>query len=86
MLGQPVLAAHEAVVMPEPGDTSPARIEAGFRDPSFALLLAPLSAAREAVVARTERLRHLSIRKTLMLPFATLVALLVLIAWLEGRG
>lgn len=86
MLGAPVLAAREAAVLPPPGDTSPARLEAGFRDPSFALLLAPLSCAREAVVARTERLRHLSIRQTLVLPFATLVALLVLIAWIEGGG
>ena len=29
-------------------------------------------------------LRNLSIRQSLMLPFATLVALLLLIAWLEG--
>jgi hydrogenase-4 component B len=86
MLAAPVLGAHEAVTVPEPGDPRPARIEAGFRDPSFALLLAPLAAAREAVVARTERLRGLSIRQALMLPFATLLALLLLIAWLEGRA
>lgn len=84
MLGQPVLAAHEGVVMPPPGDTSPARIEAGFRDPSDALLIAPLASIRDAVIARTERLRDLSIRQCLMLPFATLVALLLLIVWLEA--
>jgi NADH:ubiquinone oxidoreductase subunit 5 (subunit L)/multisubunit Na+/H+ antiporter MnhA subunit len=86
MLGQPVLAVEEKVVMPDPGTTAPARIEAGFREPTFALLLAPLAAARELVVARTERLRDLSIRQSLVLPFATLVALLVLIVWLEGGG
>jgi formate hydrogenlyase subunit 3/multisubunit Na+/H+ antiporter MnhD subunit len=86
MLGQPVLGVRETVTMPEPGDPRPARIEAGFREPSFALLIAPLAALREAVVARAERLRHLSIRQALMLPFATLVALLLLIAWLEGRS
>lgn len=84
MLGAPVLAARESVSMPSPGDPAPARIEAGFRDPSFALLLAPLALARDAVVARAERLRDLSIRQALMLPFAALVALLLLIAWLEG--
>jgi hypothetical protein len=36
------------------------------------------------VVARTERLRDLSIRQCLILPFAALVALLLLVAWLEG--
>jgi formate hydrogenlyase subunit 3/multisubunit Na+/H+ antiporter MnhD subunit len=84
MLGTTVLAATEAVDMPPPGDPSPARIEAGFRDPAFALLIGPLAALRDAVVARAERLRDLSIRQALMLPFGTLVALLVLIAWLEG--
>ena len=84
MLGQPVLAAHESVLVPAPGDPAPARIEAGFNDPSDALLIGPLAAMRDAVILRTERLRDLSIRQCLMLPFATLVALLVLIAWLEG--
>ena len=86
MLGQPVLAAREEVAIPEPGTTEPARIDAGFADPAFALLLDPLARAREAVIARTERLRGLTIRQSLMLPFATLVALLVLIVWLEGGG
>jgi hydrogenase-4 component B len=84
MLGQPVLGVHERVVMPDPGDPSAARIEAGFADPSDRLLIGPLAALRDAVVIRTERLRDLSIRQCLMLPFATLVALLLLIAWLEG--
>jgi hypothetical protein len=70
--------------MPEPGTTAPARIEAGFGDPSFPLLLAPLARWREAVVERIEKLRDLSIRQALMLPFGTLVALLVLVAWLES--
>jgi NADH:ubiquinone oxidoreductase subunit 5 (subunit L)/multisubunit Na+/H+ antiporter MnhA subunit len=84
MLGNPMLSVTESVTMPEPGTTAPARIEMGFRDPSFALLLAPLAALRDAVVIRTERLRDLSIRQCLMLPFAALVALLLLMAWLEG--
>jgi len=84
MLGSPMLAAHESAGIPEPGTTAPARIEAGFADPSFAWLLAPLASWREAVVARIEKLRDLSIRQALMLPFGTLVALLLLVAWLEG--
>ena len=86
MLGQPMLGAHESVRMPEPGDPSPARIEAGFADPAFALVLRPLARARDAAAALTERLHDITIRQALMLPFATLVGLLALIAWLEGHG
>jgi formate hydrogenlyase subunit 3/multisubunit Na+/H+ antiporter MnhD subunit len=85
MLGNPVLAVHERVAMPPPGDPAPARIEAGFEDPSGRLLLAPLARLRDAVVMRTERLRDLTLAQCLMLPFGTLVALLALIAWLEAR-
>jgi formate hydrogenlyase subunit 3/multisubunit Na+/H+ antiporter MnhD subunit len=83
MLGTGLLAARETVTMPPPGDPSPARIEATRRDPAIALL-AQLAALRDAVVERTEKLRDLSIRQSLMLPFGTLVLLLALIAWLES--
>jgi formate hydrogenlyase subunit 3/multisubunit Na+/H+ antiporter MnhD subunit len=83
MLGAGLLAAREMVAMPPPGDPSPARIETTRRDPAITLL-AQLAALRDAVVERTERLRDLSIRQSLMLPFGTLVLLLALIAWLEG--
>lgn len=83
MLGAGLLAARETVEMPPPADPSPARIEVTRRDPAMALL-AQLAALRDAVVARTELLRDLSIRQSLMLPFGTLVLLLALIAWLEG--
>jgi hypothetical protein len=83
MLGAGLLAARETVAMPPPGDPSPARIETTRRDPAITLL-AQLAALRDAVVERTERLRDLSIRQSLMLPFGTLVLLLALIAWLEG--
>jgi len=86
MLGQPMLGVHEAVDMPEPGDGRAARVVARFRDPTIPLLLTPLARARDALSAWLDRLRNLSIRQTLMLPFATLVALLVLVSWLESRG
>jgi formate hydrogenlyase subunit 3/multisubunit Na+/H+ antiporter MnhD subunit len=85
MLGNPVLSVHESVAMPPPGDPSAARVTAGFADPSDALLLAPLARLRDAVAARADRLRDLTLAQCLMLPFATLVALLALIAWLEAR-
>jgi hypothetical protein len=35
MLGTSLLAAREGVTMPPPGDTAPARLEAGFADPAL---------------------------------------------------
>jgi hypothetical protein len=85
MLGETLLSAREQVDMPEPGETRSARLDAGFRDPAFPLLLEPLARARDAVVERVERLRDLTIRQCLSLSFGTLVLLLALMAWLEAR-
>ena len=84
MLGTSVLGAQEAAVMPAPGDPGPASLSASFRDPSFPWLIEPLGRARDAVAAFADRLRDLSIRQALMLPFGALVGLLALVAWLEG--
>jgi formate hydrogenlyase subunit 3/multisubunit Na+/H+ antiporter MnhD subunit len=85
MLGTSLLAARESVAMPAPGDPAPARIETSFADPSDAWLLQPLGRLRDAVVQRVEVLRDLTLTRYLMLAFGTLVALLVLSAWLEAR-
>jgi formate hydrogenlyase subunit 3/multisubunit Na+/H+ antiporter MnhD subunit len=85
MLGTSLLAARESVVMPAPGDPGPARLDSGFSDPSDTWLLAPLARIRDALAARAEGLRDLSLTRLLMLPFGTLVALLALTAWLEAR-
>ncbi|MDO9503682.1 proton-conducting transporter membrane subunit [Falsiroseomonas sp.] len=85
MLGGSLLAAHESVVMPRPGDPAPARLTSGYADPSEAWLLAPLARWRDALAVRAEKLRDLPLTATLMLPFGTLVALLALAAWLEAR-
>jgi hypothetical protein len=85
MLGVSLLAAHETVVMREPGDPRAGRYEAGFADPSGRWLLAPLARLRDGIAARAERLRDLTIRGCLSLSFATLVGLLALLAWLESR-
>ena len=84
MLGASLLGAQEQVTMPEPGDPAPARLEAGFADPVFALLLAPLAGLRDWLAERAEWLRDLSLRQCLSLSFGTLVALLALLAWLEA--
>jgi formate hydrogenlyase subunit 3/multisubunit Na+/H+ antiporter MnhD subunit len=85
MLGASLLAAHETVVMREPGDPRAGHYESGFADPSGRWLLAPLARLRDAVAGRAERLRDLTIRGCLSLSFATLVGLLALLAWLEAR-
>jgi hydrogenase-4 component B len=85
MLGTSLLAAREQVTMPPPGDTGPARIEAGFHDPSLAALEGPLPRWRDAAAAQAERLRDLSIRQCLGLSFGAVVLMLALLAWMEAR-
>ncbi len=86
ILGRPLLAVHEHAEAPPPGDPGPARLSAGAEDLSDTWLLAPLARARDGVAGFLERLRDLSLRQALMLPFGALVALLGLVVWLEGRG
>jgi hypothetical protein len=85
MLGEPLLAAHERVDMPEPGEIRAARHEAGFQDPSQRFLLAPARQALGRIAERAERVQDWTIRRLLSLSFGTLVALLALLAWLEAR-
>ena len=84
MLGNALLSARESVDMPRPGETRAAQYSAHFADPAFAWL-ATLAVARDALAARLERLRDFSIRQCLSLGFATLVALLALLAWRGAR-
>lgn len=85
MLGETLLAARERVDMPEPGDVRPARLDAGFRDPSSLLLFRPIGRLRDALADWAEAPRAWTIRRLLTLSFGTLVLLLVLLAWLEAR-
>jgi NADH:ubiquinone oxidoreductase subunit 5 (subunit L)/multisubunit Na+/H+ antiporter MnhA subunit len=83
MLGKTLLAAREAVEMPPPGSTAPARLQAGFHDPVLALITGPLPHARDRLAALAERLRDFSLRQCLALGFAVLLALMALLIWLE---
>lgn len=85
MLGQGLLGAHEHVTMPPPGGTGAAVLRAGFADPAMAALDGPLPRWRDALSARAERLRDLSIRQCLGLTFGAVVLMLALLAWLEAR-
>ena len=83
MLGKTLLAAREAVEMPPPGSTAPARVQAGFHDPVLALITGPLPRARDRLAVLAERLRDFSLRQCLALGFAVLLALMALLIWLE---
>ncbi len=85
MLGETLLGARERVEMPEPGETRPARHESGFEDPSHPLLLRPLARLRDRLAEATDGLGALTLRRALSLSFGALVALLLMLAWLEGR-
>ena len=82
MLGQPLLAAREAVAAPAPGSMAPALHEARAADPTWRALAA-LRRARHTTSLQADRLRSLSIRHALGLIFATLVLLLAVLAGLE---
>jgi hydrogenase-4 component B len=85
MLGQGLLAAHETVTMPGPGETRAAVLRSGFADPALETLEGPLPRWREAAAARAERLRALSIRQCLGLTFGAVVLMLALLAWIGAR-
>ncbi|MCA3357112.1 MAG: hydrogenase 4 subunit B [Roseomonas sp.] len=86
MLGKTLLAAREKVEMPPPpGNTAPARLQAGFHDPVLVLISGPLPRARDRLAALAERLRDFSLRQCLGLGFAVLLALMALLIWLERR-
>lgn len=85
MLGTSLLAAREGVRMPPPGATAASVLEAGFHDPALIALEGPVPRWRDALAARTERLRDFSIRQCLGLTFGAVVLMLSLLAWLEAR-
>ncbi len=85
MLGGTLLAARETVTMPPPGDPRPARLASGFEDRAALALPVPAARLGDAIAGQVERLRGLTLRGSLSLGFATLVGLLALLAWLEGR-
>ncbi|MBN9560164.1 MAG: hydrogenase 4 subunit B [Alphaproteobacteria bacterium] len=84
-LGTALLAAREAVDMPAPGDTRPARLHAEHSDPADTLLFAPIARLRELLSAQADRMQLLTIRRVLSVMFAALVLFLAVIAMLEAR-
>ncbi|OIP86541.1 MAG: hydrogenase 4 subunit B [Rhodobacterales bacterium CG2_30_65_12] len=72
----PVLAARETVVMPPPGDATPARHEVQTEDLAWARLYLPIIAAIDYATTRLNALQFLTIRRYLSLVFGSLVLLL----------
>jgi hydrogenase-4 component B len=84
-LGASLLAAREQVDMPAPGDTRPASLHVGQRDPAMAYLFTPIARLRTRVAALADFMQFLTIRRTLSVMFVALILFLTIIAVVESR-
>ncbi len=82
-LGHSILAAREVVSMPEPGDTSAARIEVTLRDPANAWVFAPFAYWRDKASGIADTMQFLTIRQILSVMVGVLVLFLIVIAVIE---
>jgi len=82
-LGVPLFDWQMATSIPEPGETRPARFGVVWYDPVLRFLHAPVLRARDWLADRAELIQRLTIRRTLAMMVAALVALLVIVAILE---
>lgn len=78
-----VFRARETVVMPEPGDTAPARFTATLHDPAWEWLYAPVTKSVAFGADRLNFLQFLTIRRYLGIVFLALVLLLSVLALWE---
>ncbi len=80
VFGTIVFAAREAVEMPLPGGTGPARLVVEIRDLIWDSAYAPLAAGIGFAADRLNRLQFLTIRQFLSFVFGALVTLLLVLA------
>ena len=80
VFGSVVFLAREHVEMPLPGDVRPARLKVDIHDLIWDALYAPIAVGIGIAADRLNRLQFLTIRQYLSLVFATLVALLLVLA------
>jgi NADH:ubiquinone oxidoreductase subunit 5 (subunit L)/multisubunit Na+/H+ antiporter MnhA subunit len=80
VFGTLVFLAKERVVMPEPGDSAPARFEVHLRDLIWDYIYDPIVFGVRYAADRVNLLQFLSIRKNLSLVFGALVVLLLVLA------
>ncbi len=78
--GAVVFRTHETVVMPPPGDISPARIEKHITDPVWDMIYAPIAGVVWRASGALNVLQFLTIRRYLGFVFAALVILLLALA------
>ena len=80
VFGGLVFSARETVVMPPPGDSSPAQFSISLRDPVWDGIYRLVSRGVFGLADRLNPLQFLTIRQFLSLVFATLVLLLLVLA------
>jgi hydrogenase-4 component B len=82
-LGASLMAAHETVDMPDPGDVRPASLTVTLADPSAAYLFAPFGRLRDRLAEYADRMQLLTIRSTLAVMFVALLVFLAAVAGLQ---
>jgi NADH:ubiquinone oxidoreductase subunit 5 (subunit L)/multisubunit Na+/H+ antiporter MnhA subunit len=80
VFGTLLFHARDHVTMPPPGDLRPARLRIELHDLVWSGMYAPIADAVGFLSLRLNRLQFLTIRRYLSLVFATLVALLLVLA------
>jgi hydrogenase-4 component B len=80
VFGTTLFRAREAVEMPPPGDTRPARLSVELHDLIWDFIYAPLAAGIGFAADRLNRLQFLTIRQFLSFVFGALVILLLVLA------
>jgi hypothetical protein len=80
VFGTMVFRAREAVTMPQPGDTAPARFKVTLRDLTWDWFYAPPAAFVDFAAGQLNHLQFLTIRRYLGLVFFALIFLLLVLA------
>jgi len=80
VFGAVAFSAREQVIMPPPGDPSPARLVVTLRDPIWDAFYEPIRRGVEVAADRLNVLQFLTIRAYLSFVFGALVALLLVVA------
>ena len=75
-----LFAARETVEMPEPGDPSPARLTVRVIDPIWTYLYLGIGGVVGYIADRVNRMQFLTVRRYLLMMFATLVFMLLVVA------
>lgn len=75
-----LFGARETVTMPEPGDLSPARLEVRVVDRLWVFFYLGIGRVVDFIADRVNRMQFLTVRRYLLMMFATLVFMLLVVA------